>query len=115
MARLAGADLVLVVPPSFSERLDLIEAVRTSENGHRPAVAALGLCWRRVRSRLPYNGKPIEYGGRVIDYLIAEGATMEEISTAAVQALELVMAAAMPSTAGVEAAVGNSEAPIPTS
>jgi hypothetical protein len=110
--RLAGADLQLVVPPSFTERLDLVEALRTSENGHRPACAALGLCWPRVRRRLPYSGKPLEYGGKVIDLLIGEGASMEEISSAAVQALELVMAAAMPSTAGVEAAVGNSEAPI---
>lgn len=109
--RLGGADVELVVPASFAERIDVVEALREGAPVHRIASAALGLCWPRVRRRLPYRGKLLEYGGQVIDLLMREGVTMDELYPVAAQALQAIAESQLPSQAGVDAALGNSAAP----
>ncbi len=109
--RLAGADVELILPSSFAERIDVVEALRDGSPVHRIAAAALGLCWPRVRRKIQYRGKLLDFGGQVIDLLSREGATMDEVYPVAAQALELVAQSALPTQAGVDAAVGNSAAP----
>lgn len=109
--RLAGADVELVLPASFAERIDIVECLRDGSPLHRVAAAALGLCWPRIRRKLPYRGKLLDYGGQVIDLLLREGATMDEVYPVAAKALEVVAQSQLPSQAGVDAAVGNSAAP----
>lgn len=109
--RLGGADVDLSLPSSFAERIDVVEALRDGSPVHRVAAASLGLCWPRVRRRLPYRGKLLEYGGQVIDLLLREGSSMDEVYPVAARALALIAESQLPTQAGVDAAMGNSGAP----
>ena len=109
--RVANAELVLVLPSSYCERIDLLTALQDGLPHHRIAAAALGLCWPRVRRKIPYVGKVADYGAKVLDALLAEGATLEQIYEHGAKAIALIADAPLPSAAGVEAAAGNSDAP----
>jgi len=86
--RVAGAAVQLVVPRSWAERHDVAAAAAT--NVQRAVAAALGLCWPRLRKRLPaYGGDPLAYGGAVIDFLRNEGASMNDIVDVGIDAMKL--------------------------
>lgn len=112
-ARFANAPLELRAPASFAERLDLREALRAGAVPlHRLAAAAIGLCWYRIRRKLPpYRGDVAVFGGAVLDGLAAEGAAEgPEFWLVAAAAIGLCSEVG-PSEAEVEAALGNSGAP----
>lgn len=73
--RLAGAPLKLQAPSLVSERYDVVVAMQQAQSKpgyptHRVLAGALGLCWPRVRQRIPYNGDLVAFGGQVIDLLL---------------------------------------------
>lgn len=109
----SGSELAvrLVVPGSFTERYDVLEALRSSRDAHRPAIAALGLCLPYLRRRLPYAGDPIAFGGQVFDQLIAEGWTIGSLMSAASVALRLCRESIDELTREVDRELGNSEGP----
>lgn len=109
--RIANADLELVQPKSFAERLDVLALLSDGAANHRVAAAALGLCWPRLRRKVKYGGRVLEFAGQVIDLLSEEGATFDEIMEAGAEALELIASAHFPSGDGVKAKVGNSSDP----
>lgn len=94
--RLAGADLVLVTPPSLAERWDVALAAQSDGAQHRATAAALGLCWPRFRRTHPYSGNALAYGGVVIDALLAEGASFSEIAAASVEAIRICLDGLVP-------------------
>lgn len=118
-ARLAGADLTLTAPPRISQAYAVILALDTINSDTRPIkpthvilAAAIGLCWARVRARVPFNGDVLDYGSRVIDLLLdptiklAPGdrpATMLDLVQVGRSAVELIVAS-VPSAAAVEKA-----------
>jgi hypothetical protein len=112
--RVANAELVLVLPLSYCERIDLLTALQEGIPHHRIAAAALGLCWPRVRRKIPYGGKVSEYGAKVVDTLLTEGASLEQIYEHGAKAIAMIADAPLPTPAGVDAAVGNSDAPTPS-
>lgn len=76
-ARLAGADLALTVPPRASQSHAIELALGELARDHRPIkptdvvlAAALGLCWARVRNRVPWTGDVLAYGLAVQDLLL---------------------------------------------
>ena len=106
-----AVDVQLVRPSSFAERLDVSVAVRA--NPHRGLACALGLCWPRVRRRVPYKGDPATFGGQVLDHLEAEGADFGDVMTAGSAALDLCLDIVTESE--VKEAEGNSDAPADSS
>ena len=114
MIRVANAELVLVLPVSYCERIDLLTALQEGLPHHRIAAAALGLCWPRVRRKIPYSGKVSEYGAKVVDTLLVEGASLEQIYEHGAKAIAMIADAPLPTPAGVDAAAGNSDAPTPS-
>lgn len=109
--RFANAPLQLAAPVSFAERLDLREALLSGTVPlHRVAAAAIGLCWPRIRRKLPpYRGDVAVYGGLVLDGLAAEGAADgPEFWLVAGAAIRLCSNTG-PSTGQVESHLGNSE------
>jgi hypothetical protein len=59
-------------------------------NVQRACGAALGVSWLRLNKAVgQYRGDAIEYGGTVIDYLIDQGASYDEIIMAGLEALKL--------------------------
>ena len=97
----------LVKPASFAERLDVHTIL--GANPHRALACALGLCWPRIRRRLPYRGDPIAYGGQVLDQLHSERAELSDVMDVGAKALALCME--IPTEVQVKAAMGNSDAP----
>jgi hypothetical protein len=86
--RLGGATVQLAPLRSHAERWDLAQAAAI--NVQRACAAALGLSWLRLRKVVgKYNGDAIEYGGTVIDYLIDQGSSYDEIILAGLEALKL--------------------------
>lgn len=82
----------LVLPPSFSLREDL--AFAGIENPRRAFAAALGVCWKgspRIHLHISdSNWNVLEYGGKVIDYLLEKGVSREQIRDAGGAAYILV-------------------------
>lgn len=107
----APVNVQLVRPSSFAERLDVSVAVRA--NPHRGLACALGLCWARVRRRVPYKGDPAAFGGAVLDHLEAEGADFGDVMAVGAKALDLCLD--IVTEAEVKEAEGNSEAPADSS
>jgi hypothetical protein len=77
---------------------------------HLVLASALGVCWERLRLRVPLEGDVLEHGARVIDVLLdpliklAPGdvaATMLDVVRAGSAALE-VLSASVPSLDGIE-------------
>lgn len=77
-ARLAGADLEIVLPESLAERYDVALALVDPGTSARARAAALGLSWPRFRRRRAYTGNVLAYGGVVIDTLCAESLPAQE-------------------------------------
>lgn len=110
----------LVRPASFATRYDIAGMAADADTDAqrlRLAAAALGVCWPRLRQRFPYNGKPLEYGGRVLDALVAEGEAAgipglvmaQEVGELGAAAAALCLEGFV-SAKAVEAALGNSGA-----
>lgn len=98
-------------PLSLAAAFDV--AVALPKNQQRAMYAALGLCWggpKPLRSKYSASYNVLEYGGNVCDELLAYGATMDQISTAAAAALT-VLVEALPSESGVQAAEAFTEGP----
>ena len=114
MIRVANAELVLVLPVSYCERIDLLEALKAGMANHRLAGAAIGLCWPRVRRKIQYRGDLADFSTKVVDTLLREGATLDQIYEHGAKAIAMIADAPMPSTEGIEAAAGNSDAPTPS-
>lgn len=94
--KLANLDLDLVAPNRVSERWDVMLGYMQADGdvqvGSRVMAAALALAWPRFRRQKDaprYGGSVIEYGGKVMDYLLGAGATLSEISDAGAAAFEL--------------------------
>lgn len=66
--------LSLSPPASLALRYEVTYAVVESEP--RAVAAALGLCSPAVRKHVPYDhGSVLQYGQRVLDWLLSEGVT----------------------------------------
>lgn len=105
---LAGARVELTKPSSIAERWDAV--LLSSDDATRPraAAAALGLCWPRLRRRVPYKGDALSFGGAVIDTLVGkEGARYLDVYGWGLKALDLCADGLVP----VEGAEGFSEPP----
>ena len=88
-----GGTVPLPVPGPFALRLDLYWAA--GRNQRRGPAAALGLCWAgadppKAQIRRYGEADILEYGGLVMDELIARGISWDEIQTAAIQAWALI-------------------------
>ena len=66
-----GVKVTFDVPPSFAIRNEIAYSATT--NAQRAYAAALGICWGDLQRRVRYRMDPLDYGGRVIDYLCGEG------------------------------------------
>lgn len=66
-----GVKVTFRVPPSFAIRNEI--AYSATSNPQRAYAAALGVCWGDLQRRVRYRMDPLDYGGRVIDYLGGEG------------------------------------------
>lgn len=117
---LAKAHGALVAPISFATRFDLVSALAAQEDQAqllRVCSAALGVCWSRLSRRLPYDGRVLAYGGRVLDVLMAEGEAagvpkrdlLAEIGQLGTEALRLCSEGLLDAEV-LEAARGNSDA-----
>lgn len=120
---IAGERVELRRPRSMAAHYDLVDALATdSRHARRVFAAALGLCWvqppasgRNKISRRPrgvYRHDVLEYGGSVLDSLIARGVRPSAIQAAGITAYSMC-AEALPSEdePTVEEIRGNSEAP----
>ncbi len=89
---LGGEEIAIKLPPSPAMRLDIFYAAGT--NVDRAACAALGACWHgegRPPARYTrYQHKPLDYGGAVLDGLLARGLPYREILAAAGEVFALV-------------------------
>lgn len=114
---IVGGQTVTLDLPRLIVRHDLYTSLGSgelgrSQTGNRLMAAALMLCWTSGRSKAPhlrYRGDVLDYGGEVAEFLLEQGATWAEITTAGAAALNLV-ADSMVTRAAVDAAKGNSEA-----
>jgi hypothetical protein len=79
--------LRLKVPPSAAIRHELFRAAGV--NLFRAWGAALGLANKKLGRKVRYTYNPLEYGGRVIDFLIAEGVPYKRIMAAGAIAWDL--------------------------
>lgn len=113
------ASAALARPISYAERLDVRSALDDATDTAakiRVLAGAIGVCSKRIRSRVPYRGRVHEYGGQVLDRLmdefeeagIAEADALAEIGKLGAEAVRLC---AYPTEAAVQEALGNSEAP----
>lgn len=106
---LNGKTIPLHPPTSLAAAFDV--AAATGKNSSRGLYAALGLCWggkQRLRSKFSDSYNALEYGGQVFDEMLAAGLNAGEITTAAVEALTLLVSV-LPSSDEVQAAEGNLE------
>lgn len=82
----------LAVPPSFSIRHEMMAAA--ADHPVRAAAAALAACWQgNGRPKVSYASckyDPLRFGGAVIDELVGRGATMVQVMTAGMAALQLL-------------------------
>lgn len=124
--RLAGADLVLTAPPRMSSAYSVLLAVdalakdkRKVRPSHLVLASALGVCWERLRLRVPLEGDVLEHGARVIDALLDPAVklapgdprpTILDVVRAGTAALE-VLTASVPSMDGIERQTVFSAAP----
>jgi hypothetical protein len=100
----------LVRPTSYMERWDVVSALNVNTN--RAYIAALGLSCpplRRLLSegRVHYRGDALEYGGKVADYLLDQGAQFGELLAHGVAAVNLCITDLVGETE-VKEAEGNS-------
>lgn len=107
-----GARVQFELPKSAAARWDVLAL--SGSNLRRAAAMALALCWpklgRKVRQAgIDYTGdNPAVFGGRVLDYLIGEGASLREVMAAGAQAIDLC-AHDLPGSDQIEAELGNSD------
>lgn len=80
----------IVRPTSIAERWDVMLIASESSTHPRACAAALGLCWPRLRRRLPYRGDALKYGGDVIDLLVGEGASWKDVVALGSEALAML-------------------------
>lgn len=110
---IAGARVELVCPQSAAARWDVLAL--SGSNFRRACAMALAICWpklgRKVRKAgIDYTGEaPAVFGGRVLDLLLSEGASLRDVLAAGAQAIDLC-ARDLPGAAQVEEAEGNSDA-----
>lgn len=101
-------EIKLAAPRSIATCYDIVAALRI--NGNRGFAAALGVCCiSPVRKEWPnYLGDPLAFGGQVIDALLEQGGTLDEIIDAGEAAAQLCMAK-LPDMQRVEELEGNSD------
>lgn len=92
--RVGSLDVDLMTPVSLAERYEVLGAEGQGVAPTRIFALALALCWPRLRRELQreghrYDGRPADFGGRVLDHLLGNGVPFAEIVTAGRQALEL--------------------------
>jgi hypothetical protein len=111
---LLGKAHAVVLPSSFCVREEISLAfyaaskrARSPVQLRRAAAAALGLCTRIGRhSGASYEESgcdPLVYGGKVYDWLVAEGATATDILTVGRQVVDAVNEALYPAPSEVAA------------
>lgn len=93
-----GQTVELELPRRLVVRHDLAVSAAThtgrEQTARRVVAAALFLCWPGVSKKQgapKYTGDVLEYGGEVLDFLLAHKATMDEIIVAGNTALQLVL------------------------
>jgi len=94
---LFGRVVELEAPLSLTERLDVLGMPHQGLSPNRMVGAALGLCYRRLRSAMQregirYSGNPSIFGGQVIDFVCQRhGAPFGDVATLGRAALRLVL------------------------
>jgi hypothetical protein len=102
---------VLRAPTSFSVRREIWAS--GGRNIQRAFCAALGACWGAESMGRPaarYNFDPLEYGGKVLDELVAAGVNPDHVLAVGAIAYEL-LSEGVYRDEEVVAALGNSGAP----
>jgi hypothetical protein len=108
----AGAVVALDKPKSAAARWDVLSIMQS--NPRRAAAAALALCWPKLgrkarKAGIDFTGAaPEVFGGRVLDLLLEQGASMREVLVAGGRALDLC-AESLPGMGAVEEEEGNSD------
>jgi alpha-acetolactate decarboxylase len=105
---LLGRPVDLVTPASLSDRYTLVELQSSGHAMVRWQGFAIAIAWPRLRRVLAskgihYRGDASAYGAAAFDYLIAQGASFQEV-------IEDLPGVELPaSDAELEEALGNSE------
>lgn len=109
--QLGGRPIRLTLPHSYALRCDVTGAV--GRNLHRGYAAALAICMPHMQrppvSYEQHGHNPLSYGGAVIDHLVEQGITIEEILDAGAVAHDLCLAGLV-TNREVKEAEGNSSA-----
>lgn len=78
----------LVVPKSLGLRYEVTYAVTKSEP--RAVCAALGLCSSAIQANVPWNQSVLDFGARVLEWLLEQGVPYLEAVNAGRRAWQLV-------------------------
>ena len=99
--------------PRPAVRYDILDAGNRRASNQRVMAGALGLCWPMLARKVRMQGHEpsydvAEYGGRVLDYLLEQGASLTEIVKAGTYCY-LKAIDDLPGLAGRREVAGNSE------
>ena len=98
---LAGAPVVLLLPVSATERVEIVRAAVDTTRAIRVRAAAIGAAWAdpKTRPAADYDGDVGSYGKAVADVLITRGCTWVEIVQAGTAVIEAIHADGIPGLA----------------
>lgn len=104
---------VRVIPPSIGLRYEIGYAILKSDI--KTGCCALGLCSPTIRKHVPFRHDVLEFGAKVLDWLLEQGFGYLDIRNAAIEVYNLLTDDILPRAAEVDAVEDFTEAAEATS